>query len=278
MLIDSFCRQVLDKNIEEDNREILLLDKSTIDLDLYNICQKRIPCKISLNKELVESLNLHLADEETLYYDCIRKTLFIGNKDYKSLKQGNLELSGSILYKDGYNIPEFITIQDKSLLTKELPRFKEYKNIKYSKIKKSIFKEFNLGNNKYQVFLTNIPYEYYRNHIILKAPVFMYNYLQNKYTVGINENDFDNNDSIETHIDSIVENGMFKSLNFRLLNKGNLLNIQSYNRLIIARILGLPSIPAYIVSGNDNSSDDYFDLKDLSLYANEVFNPYFVFL
>lgn len=78
---------------------------------------------------------------------------------------------------------------------------------------------------------------------------------------------------VNSYIDSVATEGLFKPLTLQLVEKGNLFSINSYHRLIISRILNLPSIPAYIVSANDGGS--FNNIEDLSELANKELSPYF---
>lgn len=129
----------------------------------------------------------------------------------------------------------------------------------YTKWKETIYEQ------KY--LCINIPQEYFLEHYIKKAML----YFNSKEEMW-----FSSHKSIKVlqrMIDNVAKNGFNHPLCFALNNLGQLYPLSCNSRLLIARYLNLPSIPAVILIDNIKVPDGTIDCKNR---VTKYLSPYLV--
>lgn len=176
-----------------------------------------------------------------------------------------------------YNYSEKVTDRDifsNCQNIKDLPKldFKYIpKNIVYSRFKEKKY-IFNQENNTSLLYI-NLPYEYY-SKLTIDNEFLAYN-INEGYYVG-------HSNCCESKMNhlcyDIAKNGILKPIQFFLGSKGSITPAWSNKRILSALYLGLPEIPAVIIS-NNNGIDPRILYKsggDCTEMLNKYLSPYFI--
>lgn len=146
----------------------------------------------------------------------------------------------------------------------------------FSKLKETKFGIFKALEDKYfdyNYLYINLPKEFYTNHIV-----------DNKFLIYNTEESIyyghscANQTKLNVLAKDVAKNGLKKVIQFKLLKDGSLLPLFSNKRLLIAKYLGLPSIPACIISEPFASYDfSYYIKPEVNKEKlNEFLKPYFM--
>lgn len=278
---DTYILRVLDHPLPEK-----FITKETftpsIDQSIRDYALKRIPCTLDITDENikeVQELTFKITDPGLDRFDFQSKILWLsGNNLEKFALQKKLLIKGSFIVNKTRIIPEFIKDYNPEHLRNSLPLF-DFELPEYGKrtiLKSNFYNRFSYNDIIFSAYLTNIPYDYYKESLWLNTNFFLYDFVNNCYSCNIPEDDKGRN-FFKNVLFDIANNGLQKALLFTLENNGNLANLESYNRLIIAKLLRLPSIPAFIISTNYKNEDILATPnKDLRAIANKILSPYII--
>ena len=273
----SFLSRIVNYEIPKENKE---LKSFSLNLD-YSFEKKflyRIPCTLYLNSELLEKLNIQKAyHESSIRFDNSTNILWITKNLLDEIKaSGKLNISGTFIGLRN-NIPDFIKIEEK-YFNMPIPCFPKlsFSMGNYSIIRTPIYSRFSYDDINYKIYLTNLPYEYYSQTIPSKSCCLIFDFQSMQYTMGIN--DIYSTTYLFEHFESIALDGLKFPTISSLLDKGNLFNLDSQKRTMLAKILRIPTIPSFVIQSDfrDNDLDNIKIEKDLSDLANRVLNPYFI--
>lgn len=146
----------------------------------------------------------------------------------------------------------------------------------FSKLKETKFGIFKALEDKYfdyNYLYINLPKEFYTNHIV-DNKFLIYNTEENIYY----GHSCANQTKLNVLAKDVAKNGLKKVIQFKLLKDGSLLPLFSNKRLLIAKYLGLPSIPACIISEPFTGYEfsHYIKPEVNKEKLNEFLKPYFM--
>ena len=278
---DTYILRVLDHPLPEN---FITKEDFTpsIDQGIRDYALRRVPCTLDITNENikeVQGLTFKVTDPGLDRFDFQSKILWLsGNNLEKFALQKKLLIKGSFIVNKTRIIPEFIKDYNPEHLRNSLPLF-DFELPEYGKrtiLKSNFYNRFSYNDIIFSAYLTNIPYDYYKESLWLNTNFFLYDFVNNCYSCNIPEDDKGRN-FFKNVLFDIANNGLQKALLFTLENNGNLANLESYNRLIIAKLLRLPSIPAFILSTNYKNEDIVgIPDKNLKAIASKILSPYII--